>query len=202
MVRHFLSPVVTKAVAGLVVGCALSMLPARAGAQAPEAVPPPAPASAPAGALGQGFGEAGQIVISNEGFFGFDRVNRVGYDVVLKPSVDYFIMPAISGGLVAAYVKSTKGTGADVTTTGFGLRGGFNFNVTENVGVWGKVGVLYQHDSAGMATFSTTWISAFVPVMYHIVPHLFVGLAPYYNIKIAGDGNHNYGVSWLIGGWF
>jgi hypothetical protein len=199
MVRHFLSPVVTKAVAGLVVGWALSMLPARAGAQAPEA-PPPAPA--PAGALGQGFGEQGQIVISNEGFFGFDRVNRVGYDVVLKPAVDYFIVPAISGGIVAAYAKSTKSAGPDVTTTGVGLRGGFNFNVTENVGVWGKLGILYQHDSAGTASFSTTWISAFVPVMYHIVPHLFVGLAPYYNIKIAGDGNHNYGVSWLIGGWF
>jgi len=204
MVRHFLSPVVTKAVAGLVVGCALSMLPARAGAQTPAPEPAPPPASASSGALGQGFGEQGQIVISNEGFFGFDRVNRVGYDVVLKPAVDYFIVPAISAGIVAAYVKTTKG--GDQTTTGIGLRGGFNFNVTENIGVWGKLGILYQRDSVpttvGTTSFSTTWISAFVPVMYHIVPHLFVGLAPYYNIKVAGDGNHNYGVSWLIGGWF
>jgi hypothetical protein len=200
MVRHFLSPVVTKAVAGFVVGCALSMLPARASAQAPAPAPAPAPASVSSGALGQGFGEAGQFVISNEGFFGFDRVNRLGYDLVLKPAADYFILPAISAGIVAAYVKSTKG--GDTTTTGVGVRGGFNFNVTENVGVWGKLGILYQHDSAGTASFSTTWISAFVPVMYHIVPHLFVGLAPYYNIKIAGDGSHNYGFSWLIGGWF
>jgi len=129
-------------------------------------------------------------------------VNNIGYDIVLKPAVDYFIVPAVSGGLVAAYVKSTKGTGPDVTTTGFGLRGGFNFNVNENLGVWGKAGVLYERDSVGPTTFSTTWISVFVPVMYHIVPHLFVGLAPYYNVKIAGDGNHNYGLSWLIGGWF
>ena len=168
----------------------------------PAPAPAPAPASASSGALGQGFGEQGQIVISNEGFFGFDKVNHGGYDVVLKPAVDYFIVPSISAGSWPP-TSSRQGRRPRRTTSGVGLRGGFNFNVTENLGVWGKLGVLYQRDSARARPRSRRpGPRAFVPVMYHIVPHLFVGLAPYYNLKFAGDGNHSYGFSWLIGGWF
>jgi hypothetical protein len=51
-------------------------------------------------------------------------------------------------------------------------------------------------------SISTTWITLYVPVMYHITPHLFAGIGPYYNLKIAGDGNTGYGFSSLVGGWF
>jgi hypothetical protein len=197
MMRHFLSPVVTKAVAASVVGCALLGLPTQARAQDPATAPPPA---ASAGALGQGFGELGQIVISNEGFFGFDKTNNVGWGLTLKPAADYFFMPAISAGLVAAYFKGSGDPG--VTTVGIGGRAGFNLNLTENLGVWGKAGVTYQHSSVGNASASTTWFTVFVPVLYHLMPHLFVGVAPYYNAKIAGTGDHNYGFSYVIGGWF
>jgi hypothetical protein len=199
MVRHFLSPVVTKAVAASVVGCALLVLPAQARAQDPAA---PAPAAAPAvpGALGQGFGEEGQVVITNEGFLGFNKTNNVGWDFTLKPAADYFFMPSISAGVVAAYYKAGGDPG--LTTVGIGARAGYNLNVTENLGVWAKAGVTYQHASAGDASVSTTWLSLFVPVLYHIIPHLFVGVAPYYNLKIAGDGEHSYGFTYVIGGWF
>ena len=86
MVRHPWSPVVTQAVVGLVVGCALLVLPAVARAQAQPG----------ASALGQGFGERGQLVISGEDFFGFDKVNHAGWRLTLKPAVDYFIMPAVT----------------------------------------------------------------------------------------------------------
>jgi len=196
MVRHLLSPVVTKAVAGLVVGCALLVLPARVHAQD---TPPPAPAAhVGAGGLGQGFGEQGQIVISNEGFFGFDKVNHESWSLTLKPAADYFFMPAVSVGLVAAYVQAN----GDRKSEGIGARAGFNLNLTENIGVWPKAGVTYQHASVGAASGSTTWLGVFVPVTYHIIPHVFVALAPYYNVKVAGDGNHSYGVSWVLGAWF
>jgi len=198
MVRHLLSPVVTKAVAASVVGCALLVLPTQARAQDPAAPPPAAAAPAAAGTLGQGFGEEGQIVISNEGFVGFDKTNNVGWGLTLKPAADYFFMPSISAGLVLAYFQGSE----DTKAYGLGARAGYNLNVTENVGVWPKVGVTYQHASAGNASASTTWLTVFVPLMYHLMPHLFVGIAPYYNLKVAGDGEHNYGFSYVIGGWF
>src|SRR5206468_2058241 len=86
MVRHRWSPVVTKAVAGFVFGCALLVLPAVARAQAQPG----------GGALGQGFGDKGQLVISGEDFLGFNKVNHAGWDLTLQPSVDYFVMPAVT----------------------------------------------------------------------------------------------------------
>jgi hypothetical protein len=198
MMRHFLSPVVTKAVAASVVGCALLGFSTQARAQDPATAPPPAPAAAAPGALGQGFGETGQIAISNEGFVGFDKTNNVGWGLTLKPAADYFLMPAVSVGLVAAYAQGN----GDAKAYAVGARAGYNLNLTENVGVWPKAGVAYQHNSVGNASFATTWVTFFVPLLYHIVPHFFVGLAPYYNVKVAGDGNHNYGFSYVIGGWF
>jgi hypothetical protein len=187
--------VVTKAVAASVVGCALLVLPTQARAQDPAA-----PAAAPPvpGTLGQGFGEQGQLVISNEGFVGFDKTNNVGWNLTLKPAADYFFMPSVSAGLVAAYVMGNN----DTSIVGLGARAGYNLNVTENLGVWPKVGVAYQHLSVGNASASTTWLSLFVPILYHLMPHLFVGLAPYYNLKVAGDGEHTYGFGYVIGGWF
>jgi len=176
MVRHFWSPVVTKAVAASVFLGALLAVPARANAQ----TPPPGTA----GALGQGFGDKGQLVITNEALLGFDKVNHGIYTLTVKPALDYFVVPSVSAGLVASYVQRTGGS----KTEGVGARVGFNLNVTENLGVWPSAGIIYEHDSAGNASFSTTWVRGFLPVLYHFVPHFFAGLAPYYNLKVAGDG--------------
>ena len=131
MVRHFLSPVVTKAVAGFVVGCAL-VLPARAHAQ--TQAPPPAAASG-GGGLGQGFGEAGQIVISGDPgalSASFVKVNHGGWTAAITPAADYFVVPSVSVGVNATFL-----IGAD-SRKGFAIggRAGYNLNVTENVGAW------------------------------------------------------------------
>jgi hypothetical protein len=187
--RHSLSLEVTKAVvAAAVVGFALFALPARAQAQA---APPGG------GALGQGFGDKGQLALSSEAFIGFDKVNHAGWGLAVKPALDYFILPSISAGLVVSYSKRS----GDISGFGVGARAGLNLNVLENLGIWPKVGVIYEHDTAGPASFSTTWISAFVPVMFHPIAHFFIALAPYYNLKVAGDGEHSYGFSTLFGGW-
>jgi hypothetical protein len=192
MVRHFLSPVVTKAVAASVVGCALLVLPAQARAQdpAPAAAPPPVP-----GTLGQGFGEQGQVVITGELNTAFDKVNDVGWVFRIQPAADYFFMPSISAGLVAALVFGNDSYKEQL----IGARAGYNLNVTENLGAWAKAGVAYDHISGG---FSTTWLTLDLPIMYHIVPHVFVGVGPYYYLKIAGDGNTGYGFHSLVGAWF
>jgi hypothetical protein len=193
MVRH-LSPVVTKAVAVLVFGCALLALPARANAQ--DA------AAAGGGALGQGFGDKGQLAISGELGTSFDKVNHGGWTFLIKPAGDYFVIPSVSLGGFAALVLGNNSR----TEEGVGVRAGYNLNVTPNIGVWPKAGVAYDHASvaSGQTTVSTstTWVTVDAPIMFHIIPHLFVGLGPYYYLKVAGDGNTGYGVHSLVGGWF
>src|SRR4051812_14878516 len=164
MVRHFLSPVVTKAVAALVVGCALSSIPTQARAQD----------AAGGGALGQGFGAQGQLAISGELAASFDKVNHAGWIFTLQPSADYFVVPSISAGLVAAISLGND----SFTRELIGVRGGYNLNLTDHLGVWGKLGVAYQHASAGTPSVSTssTYLTVDVPILYHIAPHLFVGI--------------------------
>jgi hypothetical protein len=188
MVRH-LSPVVTKAVAALVFGCALLALPARANAQTQPA---------PSGGLGQGFGDKGQLVISGEDFLGFDKVNHAGWTLTVKPALDYFLLPAISLGAVVTYIKQSGDASAVLVSP----RVGYNLNVTDNLGAWLKIGFAYEHSSVGNASSSATFLTAYLPIMFHIVPHLFVGIGPYYNLKVSGTANSGYGFSSLVGGWF
>lgn len=198
MVRHLLSPVVTKAVTGFVVGCAL-LLPARVHAQTPA----PAPAATGAGAgLGQGFGDTGQIAISGDLNAFFSKTNHAGWTAQIQPAADYFIIPSVSvGGSVTLLL-------GDNSTTGIGVaaRAGYNLNFTDQLGVWPIVGVGYAHVSSGSGTTSTsasaTVAHFYVPVLYHIIPHVFVGLGPFYDLKIAGDGENTYGIRSTVGGWF
>jgi len=180
---------VTKAVAALVFGGALSLFPTHARAQ-----------DAGTSALGQGFGAQGQLAISGELAASFDKVNHSGWRFTLQPSADYFVLPSISAGLVAAISLGDNSYTRELV----GARAGYNLNVTEHVGVWGKIGVAYQHLSAGEPSVSTssTYLTVDIPILYHIAPHLFVGIGPYYYLKVAGDGNTGYGFHSLVGGWF
>ena len=96
-------------------------------------------------------------------------------------------MPAVTLGAVVGFgIDSAENKGVLV-----GGRAGYNFNVTENLGVWGRAGVSYNHvSSPGLGnmtvTNSATVLNLSLPIMYHVVPHLFVGLAPYYNLKVVG----------------
>jgi len=201
MLRHFLSPVVTKAVAGLVVGCALSTLPARASAQDPAPAPAPPPASASSGALGQGFGEQGQIVISGDASAHLDKFNGGGWIFEVRPAVDYFIMPSVTLGAVVGFgIDSDENKGFLA-----GGRAGYSFNVTENLSLWGRAGLSYNRiSSPGLAnmtvTNSATALNLSLPIMYQIVPHLFAALSPYYNVNFSGGDS--LGFASIIGGWF
>ena len=155
MVRHFLSPVVTKAVAGLVVGCALSMLPARAGAQTPDGpAPPPAPASAPLGALGQGFGEQGQIVISGDASVHFDKFNGGAGSSSSDPP------RTTSSCRRSRWARSSASASIATRYKGVLVGGGYSFNVTENISLWGRAGLSYNRISSPTAPRMTVTNSA------------------------------------------
>ncbi|HEY7374409.1 MAG TPA: hypothetical protein VIF57_19755 [Polyangia bacterium] len=198
MLRHFMSPVVTKAVAASVVGCAMLVMSARAQAQD----------AAPAGALGQGFGTPGQFVISTEtaggppfaGFSGihFDKANHGGWLFEIRPAADYFVIPNVTVGAVVGFaIDNAKNKGVEV-----GGRAGFNFNLNDHIGAWGRVGINYNHVSTTGPSSSFTFLPVSAMIMYHPAPHFFLGLGPYYNVKLSGEANHNYGLATLIGGWF
>lgn len=198
MKRHFLSVVTKAVVGGLVVGCAL-VLPARAHAQT-QTQPPPAATGG--GGLGQGFGDTGQIAISGELNAIFTKTNHEGWTAAITPALDYFVIPNVSvGGSLTALV-------GDNSRTGIGVEGraGYNLNVTEQLGVWPRAGIGYSHESAGSgatsSSLSATVAHFYVPVLYHIIPHVFVGLGPFYELKVAGDGNSSYGIRSTVGGWF
>jgi hypothetical protein len=200
MVRHFLSPVVTKAVAGFVVGCALLALPAGARAQDP--------ASAAVSALGQGFGSQGQLVLSADlsggppftglGGAHFDKTNGGGWNFEIRPAADYFIIPAVTLGAVVGFGMN----GDETKGVLLGGRAGFNFNLNEHISFWARGGLSYSYVSVSGTSFSDTYLSGNLPILYHFVPHLFVGIGPYYNLNVTGDGPNNYGFTTTIGGWF
>lgn len=197
MKRHLLSVVTKAVVGGLVFGCAL-VLPARVHAQT-QTQPPPAVGG---GGLGQGFGEAGQIAISGEMNAFFSKTNHAGWTASITPALDYFIVPSISvGGSVTALIGDNSHTGIGVAA-----RAGYNLNVTENLGAWPIAGIGYAHESSGSGTTSVsasaTMAHFYLPVLYHIIPHVFAGIGPFYDLRIAGDGNSSYGVRSTVGGWF
>ena len=190
MVRHFLSPVVTKAVAGLVVGCAL-VLPARAHAQ--TTAPPPAAASG-GGGLGQGFGEAGQIVISG------DRAGR-------RPStwrralrqgeprgLDFD--DSSGGGLLhhAGRVgrRPSSADRPNDASTRASLVGRTRRLQLQRHGATSAsgadAGFAYDHVRAGTGArlLPRHVPEPHVPDPVSLVPHVFVGIGPYYNLKRLG----------------
>jgi hypothetical protein len=187
MVRHFMSPVVTKAVAASVFGCALLLLPARAKAQdAPSA-----------GALGQGFGAQGQFVLDGDATAHFDKVNRGPWIFEVRPALDYFVVPNVTIGAVVGFgIDNAKNKGVLV-----GGRAGFNFNFTEHLSFWGRVGVRYNHVSPDVGpSRHETDLTVDLPILYHFAPHFFAGLAPYYNVNVSGPDS--YGFGYVVGGWF
>ena len=153
----------------------------------------------PAGSLGQGFGEMGQVVISGESFTQFSKANNQGWSFALQPAADYFIIPNVSvGGAVGFAIGNNEYRAFQVAG-----RAGFNFNFTEHVSVWGRAGISYGHTSAqGMPSSSQSFANFFAPINYHIVPRVFIGVGPFYNLKMSGNVSNNYGFASVVGAWW
>ena len=184
----------TKAGLAFTVVGLLTALPSSASAQDP---PPPAPM--PSGSLGQGFGQAGQLVISGETFTGFTKVSNAGWGFNLQPAADYFIIPNVTiGGAVGFGVGSDEARAFRLAA-----RAGFNFNFSEHLSIWGKAGITYGWASLAGNSSSESYANLFVPINYHIVPHVFIGVGPFYNLKLSGDfAANNYGFASVVGAWW
>lgn len=183
--------------AALALAGALSLTSGRAAAQQPSA------GFAPAAYPGAGFGAVGQWVLtmgftSGEYAF-FHKQSGGGWQIGIRPTADYFLAPNLSvGGVLGIFHAEGGATDFDI-----GARGGFNVDITGPWGFWPTAGILANtHTQPMQSTSTSASLQVFGPFLYHIVPHLFVGLGPSFSLGLAGGAGNQYGLDALLGGWF
>ena len=158
-----------------------------------------APPSSPAA----GFGAVGQWVLtmgftSGEYLF-LHKQSGGGWQIGFRPTADYFLAPNLSVGGVLGIAHDSGGT----TDFEIGARGGYNINIVGPWAIWPTAGILARthSDSAMHNTTTNALLQIFAPFLYHLVPHLFVGLGPSFELGLNGGGNQ-YGIDALLGGYF
>lgn len=170
-------------------------------ASAPEPAAEPAAATEtpapPSGTPGQGFGAQGQLAIDNDLGAGLTKWKGGSWTVAVQPAADVFVLPNLSVGLLLGYSHSSD----QVTDLAARPRLGYALNFSDHFGVWPLVGVTILHETRGGASATGSQLNLALPIMIHIVPHLFFGIGPDYNLKISNALTY-YGVTSMVGGWF
>jgi len=151
--------------------------------------------------------------------------SQVGFTVA--PAADYFVIDNLSLGLelLFGYASFSPGTGTtggvggtsppstNVTEYGFAPRVGYNIPLGNSVSIWPKV--FFEHagysvGGAGKGYGNIQLLGAYVPILYHPVPHFYVGLGPNILTELgaSSDGTSatskitSYGIFGSAGGWF
>lgn len=156
-----------------------------------------------------GFGPIGQWVLSlrttgDGGFLFFHNHSPGTWDLSLHPAIDYFIINNLSVGGVVGIGYSPADAGMMTTATtnlDLGGRAGFNLNANDHVGFWPTAGLSIHYANVMHVSNTSTELDVFVPVLYHFVPHFFLGLGPSFAMVLSGGSGKVYGVDFLLGGW-
>jgi hypothetical protein len=134
--------------------------------------------------------------------------------VNLQPAVDYFVANHLSLGasLWFAYSSQEEPSARDHEFVyGIGPRVGYDLPLSEHFSLWPKLSGFVSHSSdtfentapASRTTDSgsNVEVELFVPVMFHPVPHFFVGIGPFAEAVLTGAGSAFLGGKITIGGW-
>jgi hypothetical protein len=162
----------------------------------------------PTAEAGSGFGAQGQLALSLGGTAGeylFFHKNGGAWQLGVAPAADYFLAPRLSVGGVVAYTHASGGGGTNgdgTTTFRIAARAGYVFDFTDRLGVWPLGGVAVDVLSANHDTSTNTFVVLYVPFIYHLAPHFFVGLGPSADIRLTGNDDSAWGLNTLLGGWF
>ena len=152
-----------------------------------------------------GFGAIGQWVLTmrttpdNAFVFFHKGTGNDNWELSLHPAIDYFITGRFSVGGTVGIAYSPRNTGS--TWLDIGARGGFNLNITDHIGWWPNVGISARHQNVEHNSATSTSLNIFAPFLYHLVPHLFVGLGPSFAFQISGGDGSSYGLDFMLGGW-
>ena len=193
----------------------------------PEVADRPAAPVEP-GARHRRFGDAGQIVLTNELDASVWRVRYAGTDGAydgfsLEPGIDAFLVDRVSMGVRARLSASSwkglqpDGTPQKTTRTAWALGPsvGVEAPIDPRVSAWFRIGI-----DLGSATTTTkaarsheftlatlsAWTSAFL--LMHVSPRFFAGIGPSLSTDVSGktdDGRDLKATSWgaggILGGW-
>ena len=151
-----------------------------------------------------GFAALGQWVLTmrttdDGGFVFFHNASGGDWQLNLHPSIDYFITSSVSIGATFGYFYSPAATGTTVVS--LGGRAGFNLNINDNIGFWPSAGVGVKIDSENHDTNTSASFGIFAPFLYHLVPHLFVGVGPSFSVQLSDGNGKSYGLDFVLGGW-
>jgi len=152
-----------------------------------------------------GFAAMGQWVLSlrttddGGGYFFFHKPSGGDWSLSLHPSIDYFLTSSVSLGATFGYFYSPAATGT--TVLDLGARAGFNLNINDNVGFWPSAGIGVHINSSNHNTNTSEAFAIFAPFLYHLVPHLFVGVGPSFSVQLNDGNGKVYGLDFVLGGW-
>jgi opacity protein-like surface antigen len=181
--------------------------------------PPPGPAPVTSsatpvsiGGAGPWFGQAGQVAIGADLQLSLIRESGEGSSstaIVIQPGLDYFVAPNISVGGLLSYAH---GSAASVGTNTFGLqvRAGYNLQLSDTFSWWLRAGFGYFHgtsSSGGVDVSASNFtFQLYVPILFHPVPHLFIGFGPTITTDLATSDNTSkltfLGLQSVVGGYF
>jgi hypothetical protein len=169
-----------------------------------------------------GFGHMGQIVPSGSVSFAWSSTKVPGGASVsdtaftFAPTFGYFVIDnVLIGGSLLGSIRSPE-SGDSITGFGIAVMGGYNVNLMEKFSLLPQLSLGYTSfgSGSGDAKISNgrTGLEIFVPILWHVVPHFFLGIGPNLHTDlssstsvggVSGDGDKvtTIGIMTTIGGW-
>lgn len=161
------------------------------------------------------FGHASQLALSSDVALLIQRSSQDATTIQFAPAADYFVIDNFSiGGVIL--LDYTQARNVDATRFSIGPRVGYNIPFTDMIGLWPKLGFSYTHTSASTdvegrvddveVSVGTSGdhfsLNLFAPLMFHPVPHFFVGFGPFLDADLSGDNKTTtFGGRLTLGGW-
>jgi hypothetical protein len=190
------------------------------GAHVPSAAIEDADDTPPATSRVRRFGDVGEIVLSSDlgvsggGTSYTDAGGNSSWSVAIAPAFDGFVAHNISFG-VGFDIFSGSENGTDVSTgthytstrSGGSLapRLGWNISIADWLSVWARLTIGYglAHRDLQELTASDhyseryAWVGIYVPVLFHLAQHFFVGFGPSASTDLAHWFTPDNSIQWI-----
>ena len=152
-----------------------------------------------------GFAAMGQWVLSmrttgDGGFVFFHKPSGGDWTLSLHPSIDYFITSSVSLGATFGYSLLAGGDGDDGGRPRRARRLQSQHQRQHRLLAVGRrrrqrQQQQPQHEHVRRRS------AIFAPFLYHLVPHLFVGVGPSFSVQLTDGNGKQYGLDFVLGGW-
>lgn len=176
-----------------------------------------APGAAPGefGQKGQ-FVPAGQVSLSSVTTKAPSGGSSTDFNFTFAPRLGYFVIDNVLVGANVYGAIRSPDSGSAITSFGIGVHGGYNFNLMAKLSILPELSFDYGTSSMTISgekySSGKFGMAIFVPVLWHPVPHFFVGMGPLFSTDLtssdsaggtSADGSKTtiFGLASTIGGW-